>query len=237
MAEAEKGEGCPLCGSEQTIPYHADSWRSYRCCTRCGFVYVPRPFHLAPAVERAEYDRHDNAVDDPGYRRFLARVADPLTARVPAPAYGLDFGCGPGPALAAMLRERGYRMAVYDPFYAPDPAVLVPGWDFITATEVVEHLAAPGAELQRLAGLLRPGGWLGLMTKLVLDRERFATWHYIRDPTHIGFFSRPTLAWWAAAAGLEPPVFAAADVILLRRPDRAAASSRRGGRTPRTAAR
>jgi hypothetical protein len=108
-------------------------------------------------------------------------------------------------------------MAVYDPFYAPDSSVLVSGWDFITATEVVEHLRQPGEELQRLAWLLRPGGWLGIMTKLVLDRERFATWHYIRDPTHIGFFSRATFIWWAEAEGLEP-VFAADDVILLHRP-------------------
>jgi len=180
-------------------------------------VFVPPRFHLSAEAERAEYDRHENAEDDPGYRRFLGRLVAPLTARVPPPAAGLDFGCGPGPALAAMLREAGYRMAVYDPFYAPDPSVLVPGWDFITATEVVEHLRRPGEELQRLVGLLRPGGWLGIMTKLVLDRERFATWHYIRDPTHIGFFSRATFAWWAEAEGLEP-VFAADDVILLRRP-------------------
>lgn len=208
---------CPLCGCAGTAPYHTDRRRPYRHCPRCGFLFVPPEFHLDPAAERAEYDRHDNAVDDPGYRRFLERLAAPLSERVPAPASGLDFGCGPGPALAAMLRAAGYRMAVYDPFYAPDASVLVPGYDFVTATEVVEHLARPGVELRRLAGLLRPGGWLGLMTKLALDRERFAAWHYIRDPTHIGFFSRATFGWWAAAEGLGLE-FAGADVILLRRP-------------------
>ena len=156
-------------------------------------------------------------LQDPGDRRFLGRLAGPLAERLPPPAAGLDFGCGPGPALAAMLAERGYSVAVYDPFYAPDEAVLVPGYDFITATEVVEHLSRPGRELHRLAGLLRPGGWLAIMTKLVLDRERFAAWHYIRDPTHIGFFSRATFAWWAEREGLIPE-FPADDVILLQRP-------------------
>ncbi len=215
--DAPTAAACPLCGSPGAGPYHADARRPYLCCGRCGFVFVPPAHHLPPAAERAEYDCHDNAVDDPGYRRFLARLAEPLLQRVPPLAAGLDFGCGPGPALAAMLREAGCRVALYDPFYAPDPAVLVPGWDFITATEVVEHLRRPGWELRRLAALLRPGGWLGIMTKLAFDRERFAAWHYIRDPTHIGFFSRETFRWWAAAEGLELE-FAGHDVVLLQRP-------------------
>ena len=213
----DNSPACPLCRQAGAEPYHADSRRTYLCCGRCGFVFVPPEFHLIPAAERAEYDRHQNAVDDPGYRSFLARLAEPLAVRVPPPAAGLDFGCGPGPALVAMLREKGFRMAAYDPFYAPDPSVLVPGWDFITATEVVEHLRWPGWELRRLAGLLRPGGWLGIMTKLVLDQERFAGWHYIRDPTHVGFFSRETFQWWAEAEGLGLEL-AGDDVILLQRP-------------------
>ncbi|HKJ87592.1 MAG TPA: class I SAM-dependent methyltransferase [Gammaproteobacteria bacterium] len=212
-----EAESCPLCGGGEAEPYHEDGWRSYLLCRVCGFVFVPPRFHLSPEAERAEYDRHENAVDDPGYRRFLQRLAVPLTERLPPPASGLDFGCGPGPALAAMLSEAGYRVAVYDPFYAPDDSVLTAGLDFITATEVVEHLAQPGEVLRRLVGLLRPGGWLGLMTKLALDRERFASWHYIRDPTHIGFFSRATFAWWASREGLELTL-AGRDVILLRRP-------------------
>jgi len=208
---------CPLCGHPGAEPFHADRRRPYLCCGRCGFVFVPPDYHLSAEEERAEYDRHDNTVDDPGYRRFLARVLEPLRERVAPPAAGLDFGCGPGPALAAMLREAGYAVAAYDPFYAPDASVLTPGYDFITATEVVEHLARPGAELRRLAGLLKPGGWLALMTKLALDRQRFAAWHYIRDPTHIGFFSRTTFAWWADAEGLGLEIIGD-DVILLRRP-------------------
>jgi hypothetical protein len=54
------------------------------------------------------------------------------------------------------------------------------------------------------------------MTKLVRDRSAFATWHYIRDPTHVCFFSRATWRWWAdgCGAGLT---FVGDDVILLHR--------------------
>ena len=69
------------------------------------------------------------------------------------------------PALAAMLRERGLTVALYDPFYAPDESVWSRAYDFITATEVLEHLHEPARELDRLFAALRPGGWLGVMTK------------------------------------------------------------------------
>ena len=43
--------------------------------------------------------------------RFLGRLAEPLVERLDPGASGLDFGCGPGPALAAMLTRRGYTVA------------------------------------------------------------------------------------------------------------------------------
>ena len=89
-------------------------------------------------------------------------------------------------------------MALYDPFYAPGKSVLSASYDFITLSEVAEHLAEPGLELDRLWRLLKPGGWLGIMTKRVRDRAAFRTWHYITDPTHIAYFSEATFHWLAA---------------------------------------
>ena len=86
----------------------------------------------------------------------------------------------------------------------------------MTASEVVEHLRAPGPELARLWSLLVAGGILGVMTKLVSNRESFASWHYKNDPTHICFFSRPTWRWWARQQGAEVE-FVGKDVILLHR--------------------
>ena len=88
-------------------------------------------------------------------------------------------------------------MSLFDPFYAPQKNVFTAQYDFITASEVVEHLHDPAAELARLWSILKPGGWLGIMTKLALDREAFSRWHYKNDPTHICFFSRKTMDWLA----------------------------------------
>jgi hypothetical protein len=178
---------------------------------------VPPASHLARRAEKAEYDRHQNHPDDPGYRRFLARLVLPLQARLAPGSRGLDFGAGPGPALAHMLTEAGHEVNLYDPFYANRPAALTRQYDFITASEVVEHLRHPGLELDRLYGLLKPGGLLGIMTKRVIDRERFARWHYKNDPTHVCFFSRETFAWLAARWGARVD-FVDRDVIIIVKP-------------------
>ena len=207
---------CPLCDATGAGEYHADERRPYFHCPRCRLVFVPPGYHLDRAAEKAEYDLHQNAVDDPGYRNFLSRLAEPMAQRIAVGGRGLDFGCGPAPALAALLQQRGLELTLYDSFFHPDARAFDQDYDFICATEVVEHLHRPGPELERLWRLLRPRGWLGVMTKLVTDREAFSRWHYKRDPTHVCFFSRETWTWWAAGRG-STPEFIGADVILLQK--------------------
>lgn len=215
------GASCPLCG-DQAAQWFTDSrfggsQRDYLRCGHCEFVHVPAAQRLALETERAHYLLHENAVDDPGYRNFLSRLATPLLERLTPPASGLDFGCGPGPALAAMLAEAGFEVAVYDPQFAPNAGVLEREWDFITATEVLEHLHRPGAELDRLWSLLRPGGWLGVMTRRLPAPADFDRWHYRRDPTHIGFFAARSFEWLAARWQAELELLGE-DVALMRKP-------------------
>ncbi|MBD3640238.1 MAG: class I SAM-dependent methyltransferase [Marinobacter sp.] len=171
---------------------------------------------LSADEERAIYELHENDPEDAGYRRFLSKLANPLTERLPPGAEGLDFGSGPGPALAGMLEEAGFSMALYDPFFHPDKASLARTYDFITCTEVVEHLHEPAEAFSLLDRSLRPGGWLGIMTCFQTDDDRFDNWHYRRDPTHVVFYRQATFEWLAGTYGwtLEVPV---KDVVLLRK--------------------
>ena len=130
--------------------------------------------------------------------------------------HGLDFGSGPGPTLSVMFEEQGYEMEVFDYFYANDNAVFNKTYDFITCTETIEHLHNPAIDLQRLWGVLKASGYLGIMTKLVKNRDRFSTWHYKNDPTHVCFFSIATFDWlakqWQASITYEGD-----DVIIIKK--------------------
>ena len=212
-----KPDDCPLCREVTPEPFHDDGRRSYLRCVTCRLVFVPESEHLSAAAERAVYELHRNGPDDPGYRRFLSRLFEPLRGRLPVDAAGLDFGCGPGPTLSHMFAETGSPMALYDPFFAPDRAVLDDCYDFITLSEVAEHLSQPGAEFKHLWSRLRPGGWLGIMTKRVLDAEAFARWHYKNDPTHICFFADETFSF-LAAHWQTTAEFCGKDVVLLQKP-------------------
>jgi len=116
-----------------------------------------------------------------------------------------------------MMREAGFDMALYDPFFHPATSALEQQYDFITCTEVVEHLYRPAEVFRQLDSLLRPGGWLGIMTCFQTDDDRFDQWHYRRDPTHVVFYREQTFAWLAGHYGWQYEV-PRKDVVLFRKP-------------------
>ena len=189
---------CPLCLETNASFFHEDNWRTYLRCGTCQLIFVPANYHLDSAAEKAEYDLHQNSPTDQGYRKFLARLFRPVLAQLAPNSHGLDFGSGPGPTLSVMFEGAGHSVAIYDPFYSPDETPLKRTFDFVTASEVVEHFRNPAEDLEKLWSCVRPGGRLGIMTKLALGRSAFADWHYKNDRTHVCFFSRETLVWLAA---------------------------------------
>ena len=54
------------------------------------------------------------------------------------------------------------------------------------------------------------------MTRLVINKQRFASWHYINDPAHITFFSRNSLGWLAEALGAQLEILGQ-DVAILHK--------------------
>ncbi len=218
MPSADHSQACPLCRHQPLVLFAEDSNRVYLRCPHCFLISVPDRYWLSQAEQKATYDLHENDPQDPGYRRFLSRLCAPLLERLQPGQFGLDFGCGPGPALPAMLTEHGHRMECYDPFYFNDPAVFERQYDYICAAEVVEHLQDPDRTFTLLFKMLNPGGWLGIMTKLALDARAFSRWHYIRDMTHICFYSRGTLDFIARRFNARL-IYAASDSILLQKSD------------------
>lgn len=210
---------CPVCEAPAPRLLLSIRGREYWRCGNCEASFLHPRQHPSHDEEYAYYLRHENDPDDAGYRRFLSKLALPLLSRLQPASRGLDYGCGDGPALAAMLREAGHQVALYDPFFHPDPRPLRQTYDFVTCTEAAEHFRQPAAEFERLMSLVRPGGWLAVMTCFQTDDAAFADWHYRRDPTHVAFYREETMRHLSADRGwsCEIPV---KDVTLMRRPCR-----------------
>lgn len=194
---------CPVCDEPECRPFQIVGDRKYWRCERCQATFLDPSMLPAPEAELSEYLLHRNDPDDARYRRFLETLTKPLLERLPPGSCGLDYGCGPGPALAVMLREAGHDVALYDPFFHHDPAVLDNQYDFIACAEVIEHFHRPSEEFEKLDALLRPGGVLAVMTRFLSDDSTFAQWHYRRDPTHVVFYREQTLQRIAARFGWD----------------------------------
>jgi len=196
---------CSLCNTTNTQRFSYSENRQYHLCQDCDVVFVEKHFLLDKEREKAKYDNHQNSPQDKGYCDFLDKLLVPLAKHLQEGAHGLDFGSGPGPTLSIMMKERGYEMDIYDIFYHDKPEVFEKQYDFITTTEVVEHLHQPLMEIERLWSCLKEGGVLGIMTAFRV--EAFSSWYYKRDLTHILFFTPKTFIWLAAylGASLEIP--------------------------------
>lgn len=219
---------CRICGGKAVLFWEGKK-RHYLRCDECGLIFVPDEFVISPDEEVAEYNKHENSMDDAGYRKFLMRAAQPVMdhfSAVPRKVAGLDFGCGPAPVLASMLCDSDqFDVKVYDLYFFPQEENLESErrYDFITLTEVAEHLMDPLRWLSHLWSLLNVGGIMVVMTKRCHGTvDTFKNWHYIRDPTHITFFSDDTFQWlkrYFENSGHEEVelIFSCSDVVIFKK--------------------
>lgn len=188
---------CILCESQNTTQLCRRDNTDYIHCSECDLIFVSPGQRLNPNEEKSRYDLHENDPNDHRYREFLNQLFIPLSEKLDRDLTGLDFGSGPGPTLSVMFEELGHTMSIYDPFYADNRSVFDQKYDFISTTETAEHLFYPKKEFDMLWSCLKPGGYLGIMTKLVPSLEEFPDWHYRKDDTHVTFYSPSTFRWMA----------------------------------------
>lgn len=207
---------CRLCGSTSVVPvFPVKDSRNYHRCTNCSLLFVDSSFFLTEKEEVLCYRNHHNTLENKGYVTFLNRVIEPSVLFFEKGMIGLDYGCGPGPVLSTLVREKGFKCYNYDPLFAVDHPFQ--SYDFIFSTECFEHFHYPAKDLENILGLLKTGGFLCLMTELWDSIQQFEHWYYKLDPTHASFYHSNTLEFIKNKYGLKEMFSDGKRVIVLRK--------------------
>lgn len=164
-------------------------------------------------------------MQDPVFRAYLSGFIDPVLEKTGPVRTIYDYGSGPEPVLSGILSERGYSVRFYDPFFAPDTVPFEQGADLVVCHEVAEHFFEPLRDFSRMEECLAPGGFLAVGTMLFpfdenpeRSRERFASWWYRKDFTHVSFYTSRALSLCAASVALEYIGPAGKNCELFRKP-------------------
>lgn len=196
---------CSLCLGDSIREFYLDEKRNwlYFECQQCALVFRDASTYLSHEDEKQRYLTHNNSIENQGYVDFLTPNVSIVLPYLSSDCRGLDYGCGPGPIMDQLFARHGIEVKNYDPHFAPHAELLKQNFDFVTCTEVFEHFYEPYKEMETLHRLLKPGGFLVLMTELRKDKDHFANWGYRTDNTHVVFLNHQSLHQICAAWNYE----------------------------------
>jgi SAM-dependent methyltransferase len=193
-------------------------------CRVCGHQQLdPMPAEAELSHAYAEAASEDYIQEEAGQRETARRALERIERHAETRGELLDLGCWVG-FLLAEARDRGWRTVGVEPsafasayaserlglevvraglFEAPLPPS---SFDLITMGDVIEHLVTPADALERVRGLMRPGGlvWLALPDSgSRLARAMGRRWWSVL-PTHVQYFTRHSLLTLLGRCGFEP---------------------------------
>ena len=183
-------------------------------CARCGHMQVAE-FPRTQTLDEGYGKVSDAAYldEEEGQRATASRALDLIERHVRAPGAICDVGCWVG-FLPAEAERRGWSARGIEPSefaarFARERLGLevqtgtletasLPraAFDCVVMGDVIEHLPEPGRALDRISGLLRPGGVLYLALPDAgssVARRLGARWWSVL-PTHVQYFTRTSLS-------------------------------------------
>ncbi|MCF7954120.1 MAG: methyltransferase domain-containing protein [Spirochaetales bacterium] len=185
---------CPLCGSESETMFKNIRHHFYRCSV-CGLIFRDPENRPNLQEEKSRYEEHNNDVNNKGYQRFVSPIVHAVLRDWMQEDLGLDFGAGTGPVISKLLKDAGYQIKQYDPFFHIFPELLEKSYHYIACCEVAEHFYQPYREFMLLKKLLKEGGRLYIMTYLYTPEIDFASWNYKDDQTHVCIYQKKSIEW------------------------------------------
>lgn len=205
---------CLVCKNTFTNIFKVIEDVTFMECKNCHSIFKHPKEFLSPKAEKSRYLLHNNDVEDKQYQQFVSPIISKVIQSFPTSSMGLDFGAGSGPVIKELLVKKGFDIALYDPFFHPNVTVLNQQYDFIVCCEVIEHFHNPENEFKHLKKMLLPKGKLYCMTELIPNHTNFEYWYYIKDPTHVIFYSKENLNWIRENLGFSDIIIEGRLIIL-----------------------
>lgn len=167
---------CQFCGSKYQISKNKNS--EYYYCPKCQ--HLLKKSSLTSAEEKARYDLH---ICDENYWLYMNEVVKLIKPFLKGKEI-LDFGCGKLKAIEEILKAE-YELTSYDLYYYPH--LETKKFDTIILIEVIEHIKDTKKLFNELKKMLNSHGRLVIMTNFL--PSDYTNWWYLRDKTHINFYS------------------------------------------------
>lgn len=202
---------CKICGFKtekliiNSILYHR--------CTNCGFLRKDEKHLLDDNEEFERYQKHNN--NDENYvsyqRNFYLQIEQYLFNDV------LDFGCGDNHVLSSIIKENGFNSYFYDLYFYNDETIFSKLYDVIILEEVIEHIENPLFLLKRLIEMLKVDGKIIIRTNMLKDTINLNSWWYLRDTTHISFFTYHSFLICSQLLGMNIIYCNEKDLIIMKK--------------------
>ena len=183
---------CTVCKNNKIMSFAEIDNLLYWECQVCEAILLDPKHFISSKSEKKHYLKHNNNIDDNAYKDFLLRLINQIRNKILIDDIGLDYGCGYAPALAHILRQDGFKVELYDPFFFPNKSIFLRKFNYITCTEVIEHFFNPNQEFEKIDNMLARNSFLAIMTSFIPKDNLFESWYYRRDPTHVVFYNKKT---------------------------------------------
>ncbi len=103
---------CKVCNTPTVSFYDEVMQSNFFHCKSCEFIFKDDKHYVTKERELQQYENHNNSFDSPGYvqmfRDFIDAVIAPNKDNIKT---ALEFGSGPGPVLAELLKQEGFVVA------------------------------------------------------------------------------------------------------------------------------